>query len=51
MVVFQSQGRGHLLSQRCLNPPCNKFIGITLPSPNPGPSPRVGDLKGLEPGR
>lgn len=31
--------------------PCNKFIGITLPSPNPGPSPRTGDLKGLEPGR
>lgn len=31
--------------------PCNKFIGITLPSPNPGPSPCAGDLKGLGPVR
>lgn len=29
--------------------PCNKFIGITLPSPNPSPSPHTGDLKGLKP--
>lgn len=48
---FPEPGLGPSALPALSKSPCNKFIGITLPSPNPGPSPRVGDLKGLEPGR
>lgn len=48
---FPEPGPGPSALPALSKSPCNKFIGITLPSPNPGPSPRVGDLKGLEPGR